>query len=438
MTMTLHAARLPAGAALGMAGLTVSASADSVLNASPMAGRWPVAIALVLAVLLLLAWARGFQARRAPPGDRRQGTPDEGPKITETFHPVPREVMNDFNNSLATIAYAIDLSLKHELPEKPASYLMTALSAVERGQQLTDRMIRVAEQNDGAVATRSVEMVLNNVKALIGPTLDAGIALTVVCEDRSLTLRCNQSKLETALVGFVVHCAVSMKAEGMSGQITIKARLAGPSPERDSLVRLHEDGADFVEISVFNDSVAFNASAAKNLAGASDFAHEAGGCVTMTADAVLAASIGFILPLDVGVEGKLRTQAVTPPRGIGETIFVVEDEAMFLLMLQEELEDLGYRVISATSGEAAMGLIEQGVGFDLVITDVMLPGKINGFDLATKIRDQHHRAEVLYMSGYSGFTKDEMGPVEAPILRKPCAPGDLATAVREALIKRMN
>ena len=120
------------------------------------------------------------------------------------------------------------------------------------------------------------------------------------------------------------------------------------------------------------------------------------------------------------------------------TVFVVEDEASLLLMLQEELEDLGYRVISATSGVAALGLIEQGVEFDLVITDIVLPGEINGFDLAAKIQDLRHGAAVLYMSGYTGFGKADMGPAKAPILKKPAPPAELARAVRSVLAKRMH
>ena len=221
-------------------------------------------------------------------------SPAEGANSGAAFSRLSMSLVNDFKNALATIGYALDLSLKHKLPEKPASFLMTATDAVERGQQLSERMQQLVE---------------------------------------------------------------------------------GKTDPGDEETR---NGAS------------------------------------------------------------LRPAEASPEFGNGETVFVVEDEAALLLMLQEQLEGLGYRVISATSGTAALQLIEQGVEFDLVITDIVMPGGINGFDLAARIKELRHGAAVLYMSGYSGFDKADMGPVKAEVLKKPAPPVELARSVRTALAGRLH
>ena len=104
-----------------------------------------------------------------------------------------------------------------------------------------------------------------------------------------------------------------------------------------------------------------------------------------------------------------------------------------LVLLQEELEHLGYDVMSAISGQAALELIHSDADIDLVITDVVMPGGIGGYELATLIRDKSPRSAILYMSGNGQWPCERAGHPAAPLLKKPCPPGDLAAAVRSAL-----
>ena len=354
---------------------------------------------------------------------------------------------NDFNNVLATIAYAIDLSLKQALPEKAASLLMTALSTVERGQQTTERMQGLASQTNGQTATRSVMALLEDFNVLVSARLDERITMKLACNEADLVLRCNQVQLEEALVTIVTQIADEILGRASGGDIVITARTAEASgPVSDLRARDGQD-SDYVVLTVCGHASEMQSASMKSAdpdltRGSADlekvrsFVTGAGGDMHIKAGQQDVSGISLYLPLERTVGRGLAPDEKVLPRGTGETIFLVEDEPMFLLMLQEELEDLGYRVISATSGKAALGLIEQGVEFDLVIADVVMPGDIDGFDLAAKICRMHHGAAVLYMSGYSGFQVSDMGEVEAPILKKPCHPSELAKAVKAALAKR--
>ena len=365
-------------------------------------------------------------------------------------------IMNDFNNALATIAYAIDLSLKHSLPEKPTSFLMTALGTVERGQRLTDQMLRFAERGRAPHLPCIIKPMFDELQVLVGPAVEPGVTLSFDCDDPNLVLHCNQTHLETTLVEMLVERSGALTGLGFPGRIRVGASEAGPSKVLANLTMRHTGEAGFVEITVSDngpplpetvvtdletpwsqDSVP-SVGAGEAFNDARRFADSVGGELRLISNGVEGVTLGLVLPVEPGGSVPPPIWQARPERGQGETVFVVEDEASLLLMLQEELEDLGYRVISATSGVAALGLIEQGVEFDLVITDIVLPGEINGFDLAAKIQDLRHGAAVLYMSGYTGFGKADMGPAKAPILKKPAPPAELARAVRSVLAKRMH
>ncbi|WP_242443486.1 response regulator, partial [Sphingobium sp. LB126] len=119
----------------------------------------------------------------------------------------------------------------------------------------------------------------------------------------------------------------------------------------------------------------------------------------------------------------------------GETILVVEDDAGVRAYSAEILRDLGYRVIEAADGAAALRLVERrGQGIDLLFTDVVMPG-MSGSELAQRALALRPGLKVLFTSGYTrdGFMRD--GRLEAGIalLPKPFALGDLAGQIRRLL-----
>ena len=93
--------------------------------------------------------------------------------------------------------------------------------------------------------------------------------------------------------------------------------------------------------------------------------------------------------------------STTPLRG-SETLLVVDDEVMLLELTQTLLEELGYRVITATNGKEALEILHHKSGIDLLFTDVIMPGGINGFELAEKAMHDIPNLKVLLTSGYTG------------------------------------
>jgi CheY-like chemotaxis protein len=125
-------------------------------------------------------------------------------------------------------------------------------------------------------------------------------------------------------------------------------------------------------------------------------------------------------------------------RGAGEIILVVEDEPGVRKLAALILGALGYRVIVAEDGPAALSLARQEPRIDLLFTDVMLPGGMHGRQLAEELARQRPALAVLYTSGYSADIVEHRGQVEPGLrmVEKPYSREALARAVRAALKDR--
>jgi CheY-like chemotaxis protein len=119
-------------------------------------------------------------------------------------------------------------------------------------------------------------------------------------------------------------------------------------------------------------------------------------------------------------------------RGGSESILVAEDEAAVRDLVVRILGSKGYSVHSAASGQAALDLWRQQAGaFDMLLTDLIMPGGMSGAQLAERLRAEKPGLKVIYMSGYRGGTT--MEGREADFLQKPFDPGHLAAVVRARL-----
>lgn len=116
-----------------------------------------------------------------------------------------------------------------------------------------------------------------------------------------------------------------------------------------------------------------------------------------------------------------------------ETVLIVEDNDLVLELVVEMMKDLGYDVLTAIDAHSALGILEHEDRIQLLFTDVIMPDRMNGIDLARVACRQHPGLKVLLTSGYAGFdTRDERGR-EFPILPKPYRRAELARCVRATL-----
>ncbi|MBD8906570.1 response regulator [Methylorubrum zatmanii] len=111
------------------------------------------------------------------------------------------------------------------------------------------------------------------------------------------------------------------------------------------------------------------------------------------------------------------------------TVLVVEDEEMLLNAVAMEFEDAGFTVLCAGTAEEAYGLLKDGRTFDLLFTDIRLPGQLDGWDLAERARELHPALPVIYVTGYS--TEQPRQVSESTLVMKPYRMTAVMNAARQ-------
>jgi CheY-like chemotaxis protein len=161
------------------------------------------------------------------------------------------------------------------------------------------------------------------------------------------------------------------------------------------------------------------------------FAHQSGGTVRIQSEVGHGTTIAIFLPRSQSPVAANAPETGTQPttRGHG-TILVVEDNAEVADVTATLLTQFGYRVLRASNAAEALAQLDRNE-VDLVFSDVVMPGPMDGLALARAVRTNHSNAAVLLTSGYTDLAPETV--VEFPILRKPFHMAALEAAVREAL-----
>ncbi len=122
-------------------------------------------------------------------------------------------------------------------------------------------------------------------------------------------------------------------------------------------------------------------------------------------------------------------------RGGKETILVVDDEQALLELVEELLRELGYKVLAASNGQQALQQLEKESGIDLLFSDVVMPGGINGYELAEQAVTKYPDLKVLLTSGYTEMAVARNGQArfDAHLISKPYTQAGLAQQIRECL-----
>jgi CheY-like chemotaxis protein len=166
------------------------------------------------------------------------------------------------------------------------------------------------------------------------------------------------------------------------------------------------------------------------------FIKQSGGHVKIDSKVGHGTSIKLYLPR--AAASAALPQVLIPADGIEggrETILIVEDDQMVRDYVTAQIEGLGYTGISVANAAEALALIDKGVKFDLLFTDVMMPGLMNGRELAENVARRNSSLRVLFTSGYTENAMIHHGRLEPGIqlLAKPYHRSELARMIRVAL-----
>jgi CheY-like chemotaxis protein len=165
------------------------------------------------------------------------------------------------------------------------------------------------------------------------------------------------------------------------------------------------------------------------------FARQTGGAVKIESEQGRGTVVRLYLPRS---EAQASAKSASAPAiaaiGGQETILVVEDDPLVQGYVIAQLGGLGYKTLIASDAEAALALVDQGAEFDLLFTDVVMPGGMNGRQLTEAVLERRPGMKVLYTSGYTDeFVHDGRLDTGVALLRKPYRRADLAQMIREVL-----
>jgi CheY-like chemotaxis protein len=164
------------------------------------------------------------------------------------------------------------------------------------------------------------------------------------------------------------------------------------------------------------------------------FAKESGGHVKIYSEVGVGTTVKLYLPRSTERATETPRRGVVPLRTAtgGETVLVVEDDEAVLSMAIESLEDLGYRVLVAHNGPDALEIVKSLENIDILFSDIVMPGGINGAELAAEARRLRPAIKVLLTSGYTGtaLTREHGLPANLPVLGKPYRRDELAAQLR--------
>ena len=181
------------------------------------------------------------------------------------------------------------------------------------------------------------------------------------------------------------------------------------------------------------------------LAMVQGFARQSEGAVRAYSEVGTGTTIKLYIPADAGEDGPdgpashVEPQSGSQPEpGRAARILVVDDQVEILNMLVRTLSTAGYTVVPATSGDAALDLFRQDGEFDAVLTDIAMPGALQGPALAREVREIAPEMPVVFLTGYAAEATVHGNGLRADDIRlmKPATKDDLLSAIEEAIARR--
>lgn len=358
-------------------------------------------------------------------------------------------IAHDFNNLLTVIFGYCQMALtRGELSQLVRSDIEEIRKASNRAASLTRQLLAFSRRQ--VLQPRIIDLngIVLDMEEMLRRLIGEDIELSAVLDQGLGVIRADPGQIEQVIVNLVIN---SRDAMPDGGSLKIETRRIDVEEGADLPVEAQP--GSYVQVSVTDTGVGMSAGVRARIFEPFFTTKERGkgtGLGLSTVYGIVAQSNGFVtaesvpgrgstfrvnLPLVDGVETR---DGVAPRQPLGragsELILVVEDDEVVRKLICHALEGNGYRVLTASTAEAAIEVVSSGRMVDLLLTDVVLPDR-GGNEVAREAREIRPRLPVIYMSGYSDERIAEKGLFDEtiPFLQKPFTPDSLARTIHQAL-----
>ena len=369
----------------------------------------------------------------------------------ETVGRLTGGVAHDFNNLLTVIVGGLDMILRRPDDTARVTRLAeAALAAGQRGERLTRQLLAFSRNQELKLEVVDVGALLDQAEPLLRRAVGEAMALTIRRDARPVGSRVDAAQLEAALLNLVVNAA---DATSTGGAITIEVepvtldsgQVADAAPGDYVRVAVTDTGTGMppeVLARVFEPfftTKEVGKGTGLGLAQVYGFLRQCGGGVSIDSVEGRGTTVGLYLPATGDLAAPAPAMAAPPSRDRlkGVRVLLVEDDAAVREIADGLLRDLGCDVTTAENGASALEALEEGVAFDLLMSDIVMPGGISGVDLARSVSANRPDMAVLLTTGYAGDRMD-VAPADLPwpVLRKPFQVTQLAEMVSALLADR--
>lgn len=363
-------------------------------------------------------------------------------------------IAHDFNNLLASISGSLELMQTRLCQGRIADvekYIAVAQGAVTRAASLTHRLLAFSRRQTLSPQPTEVNALIAGMEELIARAMGPAVEIQIYAAAELWPTVIDQAQLENSLLNLCINARDAMPD---GGQIVI--RTANVSLERNSALDHELAPGDYLSISVSDTGIGMTPTVVSKaiepffttkplgsgtglgLSMVYGFARQSGGDINIRSEEGRGTTVCLYLPrreisLDPIVEA-VRSRDLLPG-GCG-TVLIVDDEPSIRMLVAELLGSLGYSVLEAGDGATGLELLQSDMDIDLLVSDIGLPGAMNGRRMADIAREGRSGLPILFITGYAENSIFEIAHLEyrTEVLTKPFSLEALAARVK-ALIE---
>jgi nitrogen-specific signal transduction histidine kinase len=361
-------------------------------------------------------------------------------------------IAHDFNNLLASISASLQVlrvRLAKGNSDGAERYISMSLDSVRRAGALTQRLLAFARRQTLDPKPTDVNRLVAGMEDLLRRSAGPNVAVEVISADKLWPTRIDPSQLENSLLNLCINARDAMLPDG--GRLRIET--ANRWLDEHAAAELELARGQYVSVSVSDTGSGMSADVVKRvfdpffttkplgqgtglgLSMVYGFVRQSGGQIRIQSELGQGTTMCLYLPRYVGeVEADENAGAAEPVQaGDGQTVLIIEDETSIRSLMSEVLEEAGYRTLAAEDGQSGLRILQSGRRVDFLITDVGLPGGMNGRQVADAARVARPQLKVLFVTGYAENAAVGDGQLEhgMAIITKPFEITTLAKKVRE-------
>ncbi len=360
-------------------------------------------------------------------------------------------IAHDFNNLLTVVMGNIDAAAKYAEEPRQIKFLERAMMGAKKAEQLTGQLLAFARKQRLDTRPTSLNTLAMNMHALLGRTMGAHYNIETKFTDDPWVAHVDSVQAETSLLNLVVNARDAMPEGG-----TVLIETSNQKIEiNDPLVLTGVlTAGSYAILTVSDTGVGIDPQNLKRvtepffttkdvgrgtgmgLAMVYGFMRQSKGRLEIKSEVDKGTSISLWFPATDEQMLKTATEPKRSLKGGKETILVVEDNEDVMHLACAVLEDYGYNVMSAINGPEAMTIInDEDIHLDMVFTDIIMPGGINGIDVANHAIKRKNHPRILVTTGWSSHNGDDpaVDRLGYPVLSKPYMPDALVRKIRETL-----